>query len=187
MAGVQTGWRKKHTVDWSLTAQLLKHFGSTGQSVTGFANGDVEYDFLDTELAHGIRALVFAGIRLFPSTCQHHGLLLMYTMRFLLTIAAGLNLDKWSWCGRRLWAAKRRLLARILALSNFPRARTLVPYTHPILWSSFGADYTGSLELLYNLWEQSCRFRGQASHHGEQTGEDGTFTALRSIILTLAD
>ncbi len=50
----------QRTVDWSLTTQLLKHFGSTGQSVTGFADGDVEDEFLDAELAHRVCALVSA-------------------------------------------------------------------------------------------------------------------------------
>lgn len=54
----------RHTVNGCLTAQLLKHFGSTSQSVTGFADGDVEDEFLNAELAHGVCALVFAGVRL---------------------------------------------------------------------------------------------------------------------------
>ena len=59
---------EERTVHWGLTAQLLEHFGGTGQSVTGFADGDVEDEFLDAELAHGVCALVFAGVRLqFPS------------------------------------------------------------------------------------------------------------------------
>lgn len=54
-------WR---TIDRCLATQLLQHFGSTSKSVAGFANGDVEDEFLDTKLAHGIRTLIFFGIRL---------------------------------------------------------------------------------------------------------------------------
>lgn len=61
---IESRMRVWHTVDWSLTAQLLKHFGSTGQSIARFANGDIEDEFLDTELAHRVRVLVFAGVRL---------------------------------------------------------------------------------------------------------------------------
>ena len=49
-------WR---TVDRCLTAQLLEHFSSTGQPVTRFADGDVEHEFLDAELPHGIGAFIF--------------------------------------------------------------------------------------------------------------------------------
>jgi len=45
-------------VDWSLTAQLLEHFGSTSESVTRFADGDVEDEFLDAQLPHGVAAFV---------------------------------------------------------------------------------------------------------------------------------
>jgi hypothetical protein len=41
-----------------LTAQLLKHLGSSGQSVAGLADGDVEDEFLDAQIAHGIVALL---------------------------------------------------------------------------------------------------------------------------------
>ena len=54
----------KHTVNRSLTTQLFQHFSSTGKSVTGFTNGDVEDEFLDAELAHGVRVLIFARVRL---------------------------------------------------------------------------------------------------------------------------
>ena len=53
-------WGSAHTVDGGLTAQLLKHFGSTGQSVTRLADGDVEDQLVNAKLPHGIRALVFA-------------------------------------------------------------------------------------------------------------------------------
>ena len=49
------------TVHRRLTAQLLKHLGGTGESVARFANGDIEHEFLDLELAHWVAALVFAG------------------------------------------------------------------------------------------------------------------------------
>jgi len=47
-------------VDGGLTAQLLKHFGSTRQSITRLADRDVEDNFLDAELSHGVGALFFA-------------------------------------------------------------------------------------------------------------------------------
>ena len=54
-------WRaKRPTVDGRLTGQLLEHFRRTGESVTGFADGDVEDEFLDAELSHGVCVLVFA-------------------------------------------------------------------------------------------------------------------------------
>ena len=52
------------TVDWGLTAELFEHLCSTGESVARFADGDVEDEFLDAELAHGICALVLLGFRL---------------------------------------------------------------------------------------------------------------------------
>jgi hypothetical protein len=48
------------TVDWGLTAELFKHFSSTSESVTRFANGDVQDQFVNAEFPHGIRALVAA-------------------------------------------------------------------------------------------------------------------------------
>lgn len=48
------------TVDRSLPAQLLKHLGSTSESVTRFADGDVENQLLDAQFAHRVRALVLS-------------------------------------------------------------------------------------------------------------------------------
>lgn len=48
------GDQNEHTVDRSLTRQLLKHLGGTGQSVTRLADGDVEHELLDAELPHGV-------------------------------------------------------------------------------------------------------------------------------------
>jgi hypothetical protein len=48
-----------HTVNWSLTAQLFKHFGSSSKSITRFTDRDVENQFLDSKLSHGIARLVF--------------------------------------------------------------------------------------------------------------------------------
>lgn len=48
----------KHTVDRGLTAQLLEHLGSTSQSVTRLANGDVEDELLNAQLPHGVAGLV---------------------------------------------------------------------------------------------------------------------------------
>lgn len=61
------GLRSWRTIDGCLTAQLLKHFGSTSQPVTRFADGDVKDEFLDAEFAHRISALVSARVRLFRS------------------------------------------------------------------------------------------------------------------------
>ena len=46
------------TVNRCLATELFEHFGSTGESVARFADGDVEDEFLYSELAHGVRALV---------------------------------------------------------------------------------------------------------------------------------
>lgn len=45
------------TVDWRLPAQLFKHFRSTGESIAGLADRDVQHEFLDAKFPHGI--LVF--------------------------------------------------------------------------------------------------------------------------------
>ena len=50
---------RMRTVDGCLTTELLEHLSCTSESVAGFANGDVQDEFLDAELAHGIRTLVF--------------------------------------------------------------------------------------------------------------------------------
>jgi hypothetical protein len=50
----------RRTVDGGLTRELLEHFGRTGQSVTRLANGDVQDQLVDVQLAHGIGALVIA-------------------------------------------------------------------------------------------------------------------------------
>jgi hypothetical protein len=42
------------TVDWSLTAELFKHFGSTSESITRFAYRNVQDQLVDTEFPHGI-------------------------------------------------------------------------------------------------------------------------------------
>jgi hypothetical protein len=64
--------RRAHTVDGSLTAQLFKHFGGTGESVTRFADRDVEDEFLDAQLPHGVAGLValFAGLEKMLTRCQ---------------------------------------------------------------------------------------------------------------------
>jgi hypothetical protein len=41
-----------------LTAQLFEHLCGTGESVTRFADGDVEDEFLDAQLPHGVAGLV---------------------------------------------------------------------------------------------------------------------------------
>ena len=40
------------TVDWSLTAELLKHFGSTSKSVARFADGNVQDQLVDAQFPH---------------------------------------------------------------------------------------------------------------------------------------
>jgi len=45
-------------VDGGLTAQLLEHLGGTSKSITRLANGDVENELLDAQLAHGVLGLV---------------------------------------------------------------------------------------------------------------------------------
>lgn len=51
------------TVDRSLTAQLLEHLSSASKSVTRLADGDVEHELLDAQLAHRVGGLVL-GFRL---------------------------------------------------------------------------------------------------------------------------
>lgn len=46
-------------VDGSLTGQLLKHLGRTGQTITRLADGDVEDELLDAELPHGVGGFSF--------------------------------------------------------------------------------------------------------------------------------
>lgn len=48
-------------VNRSLTAQLFQHLSSTGESITGFANRDVEDEFLDAELPHGVGGVFSLG------------------------------------------------------------------------------------------------------------------------------
>ncbi len=50
---------ERRTVDRRLAAQLLQHLGGTSQSIAGLADGDVEHEFLDAQLAHGILVLSF--------------------------------------------------------------------------------------------------------------------------------
>jgi len=44
-------------VDWSLTGKLFEHFGCTGESVTRFADTDVQDELVDSQLPHGIVGL----------------------------------------------------------------------------------------------------------------------------------
>ena len=59
------------TVDWCLTRQLFEHFGSTCESIAGFADRDVEDEFLDTKFPHGICVFIFLGVRL--ANAGQHG------------------------------------------------------------------------------------------------------------------
>ena len=54
------GWGDDPTVDGSLTTQLLQDFGSTSETITRFADGDVEDELVNAQLTHGVGALVFA-------------------------------------------------------------------------------------------------------------------------------
>lgn len=47
-------------VNRGLTAQLLEHLSSTSESVTRFADRNVEHELLDAQLAHGVGALVLS-------------------------------------------------------------------------------------------------------------------------------
>lgn len=51
----------RRTVDGGLTAQLFEHFGGTGESVTRFADGDVEDELLDAEFFHRVGGLVLVA------------------------------------------------------------------------------------------------------------------------------
>lgn len=44
-----------------LSAELLEHSTSLGQSVTGLSRGDIETELLDVNLAHGVGKLIFLG------------------------------------------------------------------------------------------------------------------------------
>lgn len=60
------------TVDWSLTTQLFEHLCGTGESVTRFADRDVEDEFLDAQLPHGVAGLValFSRLQALLATVQ---------------------------------------------------------------------------------------------------------------------
>jgi hypothetical protein len=62
------GWwwlsRTWRTVNWGLTTQLFQYFCGTSKSVTRFTNGDVKDEFLDSQLPHGVGALVLFLLRL---------------------------------------------------------------------------------------------------------------------------
>ncbi len=54
----------RHTVYRCLSTQLFQHLRRTGESVPSFANGNVQDEFLDAELPHGVRGLIFPGLGL---------------------------------------------------------------------------------------------------------------------------
>jgi hypothetical protein len=70
------------TVDWSLTTQLFEHLCCTGESVTRFAHGDVEDEFLDAQLPHGVAALValFSRLKVLLATVQSKSIRIGLTM-----------------------------------------------------------------------------------------------------------
>ena len=45
------------TVDGCLAGQLLEHFGGSCESVAGLADGDVEDELFDAQLAHRVLVL----------------------------------------------------------------------------------------------------------------------------------
>lgn len=49
-----------HTVHRSLTAKLLQHLRGTSETVTGLADGDIQHELLNAQLAHRVLALVLA-------------------------------------------------------------------------------------------------------------------------------
>lgn len=54
------GGKGGRTVDGSLTTELLEYFRRSGQSITRFADGYVEDEFVDAEFPHGVLGFVFA-------------------------------------------------------------------------------------------------------------------------------
>ena len=50
----------RRTVDGRLTTQLFQHFGCSCESVTRFADRDVQHELLDAQLAHRVGALVIS-------------------------------------------------------------------------------------------------------------------------------
>lgn len=48
------------TVDGCLSTQLFQHFGGSSESVSRFADGDVENKLVNSKLPHGIGIFVFA-------------------------------------------------------------------------------------------------------------------------------
>lgn len=54
----------QRTVHRSLTRQLLQHLCRPRQPITRLADGDVEHELLDTQLAHGVAGFVLAAARL---------------------------------------------------------------------------------------------------------------------------
>lgn len=52
-------WKfRMRTVDWSLTTQLFEHLCGTGEPITRLADRDVQDEFLDAQLPHGVAGLV---------------------------------------------------------------------------------------------------------------------------------
>lgn len=49
--------------DGGLTGQLFQDLGSSGEPVTGFTNGDVDDELLDSELLHGVNGGGLVGLR----------------------------------------------------------------------------------------------------------------------------
>ena len=57
------------TVDWCLTRQLLEHLGGSCQPISRLADGDVEDQLLDLQLAHGVAALRGSALFLYSALC----------------------------------------------------------------------------------------------------------------------
>lgn len=56
----ETNKREISTVDGRLATELFEHFCCSCQSVTGFADRDIENQFINAEFPHGILGFVFA-------------------------------------------------------------------------------------------------------------------------------
>lgn len=87
---------------------MFEHLRCTGESVTRFAYGDVEDEFLDAQLPHGVAALVALVVRLchgqLPARCFED-----MRMKIIVTIVR--------WWGRREGVVK--VICRECSRSKF--------------------------------------------------------------------
>lgn len=92
---------KGRTIDWCLPAQLFEHFGCAGESVSRFADGDVEDEFLDAQFAHGVCGFLGGalGFDVLPVGLLLGGLAFRLELGGDISWISGLLLRR----GRRLW------------------------------------------------------------------------------------